>query len=487
MGFDTAGEPFISDGRILRGIYPGHAAQARAVLATCIANDLFRHGIVGTRELSSDPHPELGYETVLEHERVPFVTYPHEWSASMFAEAARFHVELFERLNRHGLTLKDWHPYNILFDATRPVFVDFMSIIPIGALAGQEYLSRRQASGGRAMAGDATAAALYEMYRLMFEPYFGLPLAMMSQGRHGEARRRLFETTLNTGRGAITRREAFASNSAGRLRYELADRLLRASLNRGGSDRSAFFARVRSLIASREVAVTGSAYSTYYEEKNEVFSAEPAADWTNKQTVVHDAIARFAPSTVLDLGSNTGWFSMLAAKLGCSVVAVDLDEACIDRLFLAARRDNLSILPLVANLTAPLPELFAGQFENEPSRSLIGGEPPLVQSPIERLRCEMVLALAVVHHLALGQGLTLAGIASMLSGLSERYLCVEFVAMDDRMIAGDPSFFPAYDASRQDFGWYTQDNFIAALRTHFLTVEVLPSYPDSRTLLVCSK
>src|SRR5688500_4898470 len=88
VGFDTAGEPFVSGDRVLRGIYRGNADTVRRVLRTCEKHDLFSHGIVATRELAENPHPELAYEMVLEHERIPFVSYPHEWSASMFKEAA---------------------------------------------------------------------------------------------------------------------------------------------------------------------------------------------------------------------------------------------------------------------------------------------------------------------------------------------------------------------------------------------------------------
>jgi hypothetical protein len=216
VGFDNAGEPFLSDGRILRGIYSGHASEVRAVLAVCEENDLFRHGIVHTRELPVNPHPELAYETVLEHERIPFITYPHEWSAQMFKDAALFHITLFEELGRHGLTLKDWSPLNILFSGTRPVFVDFTSIIPLSGLAAQSHL---QGTGIPERIGrfwDPVARSIYRMYRLMFEPMFGLPLVMMERGKHAEARRRIYETTLNSADSVITREEVFADDERAR-------------------------------------------------------------------------------------------------------------------------------------------------------------------------------------------------------------------------------------------------------------------------------
>jgi hypothetical protein len=99
----------------------------------------------------------------------------------------------------------------------------------------------------------------------------------------------------------------------------------------------------------------------------------------------------------------------------------------------------------------------------------------------------MVLALAIVHHLALGQALTFEAIAAILGRLATKYLCVEFVDIDDAMITGDPAFFPAWNADRGAFGFYTRDNFMAALGEHFRTVEILKSHPETRSLLICTK
>ncbi len=487
VGFDDVGETFQSGGRVYRGIYPGHAGKVRATLQKCAAHNLLGNEIVGTRELESDPFPGLEYEAVLEHDRVPFVTYAHEWPASMLHAAALFHVELFQQLGELGLALKDWHPYNILFDGTQPVFVDFTSIIPAAELASQGYLSGATAPSGFGRLWDDTSIALYQMYRLTYEPYFGLPLAMMADGRHAEARRRLADTALNASDSGMLRGEVFQGNLAGRARYELADRRLRLALCERGPVKRRFFAALESQLRSMRVAVSGSAYSSYYEDKREAFSSEPSPEWTDKQRAVHAAVSQFKPATVLDIGSNTGWFSMLAAGLGSRVVGVDLDEACIDSLFDSASRRRLPVLPLVANLMSPLPDRFARVFPGEPSLSKIGGTSPLYPSAEKRLSCEMVLALALVHHLALGQGLTFERIAAIFAGLSTRYLCVEFVHLDDRMIVDDPAFFPAMHSSPRNFDWYSLEGFKAALGEYFQEIQVTASYPSTRVMLLCTK
>jgi len=487
VGFDNAGETFASGDRILRGIYPGHEDTVRTVLAICEKNDLFSSGIVGTRELTDDPHPELSYSMLLEHDRISFVTYPHEWSAAMFKEAALHHIMLFQLLQSHGLTIKDWHPHNILFAGTRPVFVDFTSIIPVADLPAQSHLQSRWAAGTIGSLFDEPSKAIYAMYRLMFEPYFGLPLLMMHQGRHSETRRRMYETTLNASESVITREEGFGGSRTARARYAFEERRLRLALVEKGPVKQRFFRTLWNIVSSRKAALERSAYSSYYDDKNEAFSTTPEESWTNKQHGVYNALVRFTPRTLLDLGSNTGWFSILAARLGSSVVAVDLDEASIDKLFRDASRENLDILPLVANLTAPLPPLYPRAYAEEPSRSLSGEDIPVVTSPESRLQCDMVLALAIVHHLALGQSLTFETIAGILARLATAHLCVEFVELNDSMIETDPGFFPAWSSAPESFEWYSRENFVAALKQHFSSVESVPSHPGTRSLLICTK
>ena len=99
----------------------------------------------------------------------------------------------------------------------------------------------------------------------------------------------------------------------------------------------------------------------------------------------------------------------------------------------------------------------------------------------------MVLALAIVHHLALGQDHSFEEIAAILGRLATKYLCVEFVDIRDLMITSDPGFFPAYSQSRESFGWYSKENFIRALEKEFDDIQEVPSHPESRTLLVCSR
>jgi SAM-dependent methyltransferase len=486
MGFDAAGEVFISGGRIFRGIYSGHGVLYREILQTCQVRHLFEHGIVATKEVSNGFAEVLDYELLLEHERVPFITYPHEWAASMLKDAALLHIDLFLKLGAVGLTLKDWHPHNILFQSTTPVFIDFASIIPSDRLRDEAYLSPPKFVRGVGRLWQASATYLYEMYCRMFVPYFLLPLYLMAADKQALARKRLFETTLNASSQVITSSEVFVDGQS-QQKYLMRELKKKFALLQPGPVKTKFFRMLHDEIDALKVSPTQSDYIDYYAAKNEDFPFEPSPDWTSKQRVVYQAIREHRPTTLLDLGSNTGWFSVLAAKMGCEVLAVDIDEACVDRLYDRAKKEALHIQPLVMQITNLTPDVVAMEFENEPSRSLIGGDSPLLLAAEKRLGCDMVLALALVHHLALGSGLTFEQIVNLFDNLTVKYLVVEFVDKEDPLIVAERDFFSSYYKDPQGFYWYTLENFISQLKRAFRSVDVKPSHPESRRLIICAR
>lgn len=485
-GFDTFGEVFIYKDKILRGIYPGKGESIKNILNICQSNQLFDFGIVKTKILTANKEQNLPYEIILEHNRIPFISYPHEWSISMLKLATIFHIELYEKLGIYNLTIKDWHPYNILFDFTKPIFVDFLSIISLEELSKQDYLNPPKSPVLFKKLWDKQSIYLYEMYRKMYLPYMLLPLYMMRDGQYNKTRLRMQQTILNTSESTINIHETFDGRFLERLQYTIKKNIQKICLLEKSKIKKNFFNSLKREISTFE-SIDSSSYSNYYQTKNENFNFEPSNLWNNKQKIVHQSIISFHPTTLLDIGSNTGWFSLLAAKLKCKVVATDIDEACVNLLYEKAKKEDLPILPLVMDITQTTPDLFAIKYENEPSLSLIGDNYPVVLSAEKRLKCDMVLALAIIHHLALGRGLNFEEIIAKLNNFTQKYLLLEFVDLNDKLILAEPSFFRSFWQNSDLFDWYNIDNLINVLNKYFKKIEIKPSDSDSRTILVCTK
>jgi SAM-dependent methyltransferase len=218
-----------------------------------------------------------------------------------------------------------------------------------------------------------------------------------------------------------------------------------------------------------EVTPPRSGYSNYYDEKREAHSLIDLAGFLPKQKTVHDALRARMPGSVLDIGANTGWYSALAASLGASVIALEEDESCIDILYGRAKRERLRVLPLKAS--------FAGLTAGIPGT----GGVPLYRAGVERLGADLVLVLGLLHHLVLGEGRAIDDVVAVLAALARRTLVLEFIALDDEKVVGDPGFFP--NLKRFNVATYNLDLLIQAGRRHFSRSEVLASHPASRTIV----
>jgi hypothetical protein len=405
----------------------------------------------------------------------------------MLQEAALFHTQLYHHLAPHGLTIKDCHPYNVLFRGPQPVLVDFTSIIPHHRLLAEPYLTPPHVPLPFRPLWSTTSAYVHELYARTFVPYFLLPLYMMRQRRFRETRQRMLETALNASHDTLSRREALPRVGRFWLCYAAFLVARRLALIARGEHKRLFWRLVGTEIRRLRVAVRESAYTDYYRAKDEDLPFEPSPSWTAKQRVILESIESTRPDTVLDVAGNIGWFSILAARQGCEVVCLDVDEACMNVLYDTARTEGLSILPLVMDVSSTTPAVEPIEHDGEEIRSLVGGTPPLMLAAPERLRSDMVLALGILHHLALGQGLGLDDIVVKLGALTGRHLLLEFVARDDDLITAEPDFFPALADRPSDFDWYTQDTVVAALEHCFSEVRVEASHPSSRKILICSR
>ena len=220
----------------------------------------------------------------------------------MLKDAALLHIDLFKRLGSHGLISKDWHPYNILFNGPKPIFVDFCSIIPTDLLPKEAYLTPPHVPPPFGLLWPESSAYFHEMFARMFVPYFLLPLYWMEGGKHALARTRLFETTMNASDSVITPDEVFSGRPSSLQRYRRRDLARKLSLTQPSAKKTLFLRLLNKEVQALNVLNGQSDYVDYYVLKNEDFEFEPSPEWTNKQTVVYEAIKQIQPSTLLRCG-----------------------------------------------------------------------------------------------------------------------------------------------------------------------------------------
>ena len=363
--------------------------------------------------------------------------------------------------------------------------MDFLSLVPVEKLKEEAWL-------GAASYADAR----FTVVEKMLLPYLVLPLLFMARHEYRTARDLLSWRSCNCEGKPPSwaellrprRRTGLGWLQPYLLSLVAAARLLPARVRNRTKDAKAFGGLIQGLIRQvRAIDVTPSisAYSSYYDEKKEALSLADPSSFLPKQKTVYEILRAKAPRSVLDIGANTGWFSVLSANLGASVIALEEDESCVDILYRVAKTQNLRILPLKASFGDLTVEIHGAKALEPEYRDRGVGENALYRAGVKRLGADLVLVLGLVHHLVLGEGNSLDAVFDVLQRLARKTLVLEFVALDDEKILGDPGFFP--NLRKFDASTYNLDMVLQAGRRHFSSVQRCASHPATRTILVFDK
>lgn len=426
---DPNGRVFWWRGKVYRAVAGNAAALYRTLLESGAFEKLVDAGMIETEmtSLSLD-----GYDLVLAHDTIRFRSYPFEWCNEMLKDAALLTCDVNLALASMGLATQDAHCWNVLFDGPIPKFVDVGSIVP-----------------GRQDAGS------WAGWYAEFQDFFLYPLYLMSAGQGGVARRLLADVNDNVS----TQKVLKLLPATKRVQCRIAGFLDDPARFRSAT---AFLEHLRRSVEGIHLPETTTPWSGYYDE--EFPPLEPSEDWNLKHQAVFDILQRLRPSSLVDVGSNRGWYSQVAASMDIPVAAFDVDEMCVRSLYADATEGKLRVLPLIMDICTPSRPRTNFRYK---------AYFPAAQ---ERLKGELVLGLAVVHHLVFWQGLGFDEIVERLAAFSGRWLLVEFVPPTDRYVSAWYSDL---------FDWYSTQGFVAALRRRFARVELFDSFPAPRQLLLC--
>jgi hypothetical protein len=427
---DPSGFVYTRDGTLYRQVNAGFRQPFEAFLASGLYDEL-----VGEQMLVS--HQPVGLEhsatpeayAVLRPERIGFISYPYEWSFGQLQDAASATLQIQERALAKGFTLRDSSAYNIQFQGGRPVIIDTLSFEPWQE--GQPWAAYKQ-----------------------FCEHFLLPLLLMSSTdiRCGTLLRTYIDgIPLDFGSRLLPRR-TWASLSAVlhiHLHAWAQGRYAGSAVSSAAKGKTMSRSSLLTLVKNLRTAVqrlswnpSGTEWAEYTTDNN---YSDAASQSKRRMVVAHlmEAKAR----TVWDLGANTGEYSRAARESAASVVSFDVDPAAVERNYRRVRSEGeVGILPLLLDLTNP-----------SPAQGWAGRERLSLE---ERGPADAVLALALVHHLAIGHNLPLERIAGYLSRLG-RLLIIEFVPKSDsqvkRLLLSRPDIFPGY----------TKEGFEGAFREHY--------------------
>ena len=441
---DPSGFVFTRDGVLYRQVNRVFRDEFEAVTASGLYDELAGSRLMVPHRLASLNLAASGEAVaVLEPEPIPFISYPYEWSFGQLRDAGLLTLELQERALVRGLTLRDASAYNVQFDGGRPVFIDTLSFEP--RKEGAPWMAYRQ-----------------------FCEHFLLPLALMSRvdiGLGSLLRTHLDGVPLELGARLLGARSWRSLGLLFHVRlHAAAQRRYRDRTPGAAAQRPVNVGTLLGLVRSLRAGIeglkwnpAGTEWSDYTSDNN--YTAAAAG---SKRELVTDLLRGRGVRTVWDLGANTGEYSRAARAVAERVVAFDVDPAAVELNYRRVRaEDEGGILPLLMDLTNPSPALGWAHRERH--------------SLEQRGPADALLALALVHHLAIGHNLPLGRIAEFFARLG-RTLVIEFVPKSDsqvqRMLRSRPDIFPCY----------TREGFEAAFRTSFEIDAVHPVAGSERLL-----
>lgn len=453
---DPNGFLFEHEGEIKRAIYPDRAEFYKKLLNDESLKKTLeqKFSLIETRQAISIE--SLGSNFLVDHPRIDPVSYCTEWPPQMLKDAALCTLNLEEFLLEKDMTLQDAYPWNVLFDGCRPVFVDFTSIVPdennIIWKASSQFdnfftyplllSDLKKGFVARSLLRDviqgctlASWISLLSFFDFIKKPSFVIKLVFLRMVEN------FLEARPSLKKSLRAKVEELASKNQISKKVKVK-----------------YIQSLRRKIEGLCISKSDDVWSRYYEKQDVDHNYE------KKCEQITELVQKFKPKTVADLGCNTGRFSIIAAKNGARVYAVDSSEICIDELYLYAKREKLTITPLVSDLVCP-----------QSGYGMLGKQFPGI---LERIPSDMVLFLGIMHHCHIAGRMSFELISEMLNVVTKKTLIFEYVDLKD----------PNNDLigkGREIF--YTRETVINSLEKYFSKIEVIPSDRETRSLLLCQK
>lgn len=442
---DPSGFLFFHDDRLLRQVNTSYRDHYDHLMNSGLYLRLVESGLLVPHEEVDRAYAvsEEAYRTI-KPELLPFISYPYEWSFSQLKQAALCTLQIQGKALEFEMSLKDCSAYNIQFWKGKPVLIDTLSFEKVPK--DRPWVAYRQ-----------------------FCQHFLAPLALMSlvDVRLGQLFRAYIDgipLDLASALLPFRSRMSFTLLSHIHLHARAQKHFSEKAIDAGSRrmSRRAFLGLIDNLesgIRALSWKPRDTVWSNYYASTN--YGSDAFQHKTQLVSEILDQVTP-KPRTLWDLGANDGFFSRIASNRGILTLAFDMDPSCVERNYYEClQRGETQMLPLLLDLTNPSPDLG---WENQERMSLLRRSP-----------ADAVLALALIHHLAIANNVTLPQIAKFFARLGKT-LIIEFVPKSD-------SQAQRLLSTREDiFHGYTQEAFEQEFRQHFLIRRVERIRQTERTL-----
>lgn len=436
---DRNGFVFYCNDLVYRAVQESYKQQYDFFLSSGLYNLLIEQNLlVHHKELSPDQWTTVLSKTekqvykILQPETIPYISYPYEWCFQQLKDAALLTLTIQLKALEYNMTLKDASAFNVQFLNGKPVFIDTLSFDHYEE--GNPWIAYRQFCS-HFLAPLAIMSHVTTDLRRLSEIFIdGIPLSLASSLLPFKTRINPFYLLHIHYHAKLEAKYSGDADAAKKVRRPLSKTKLVAILN-----------HLVSGIRSMKLLSKKTEWADYYSE----FSYSDVAIEHKKQ-LIKEWTSAIAPKTTWDLGCNTGMFSKLVQPYSEQIISFDTDHFAIEKFYTSVKEKAYkNILPLVLDLNNPTAAIGWANRERK--------------SFVERGKADLILALAFIHHLAIGNNVPLPAIAEFMSEHTN-WLIIEFVPKQDKQVQ-------RLLVTREDiFTDYNQESFEISFQ-NFFTIE----------------
>jgi hypothetical protein len=427
---DPSGFVFESGGNIYRQVNQYYAAQYRQLMDSGLYKQLVNHQrLIAHEEVAENMTNSAEWYTTLQPEPVQHISYPYEWCFEQLQDAALLTLTVLKTALQHGMILKDATPYNIQFHKGRPVFIDTLSFDTYDHK--QPWIAYRQFCQCFLFPLYLEHYLKTDIQRILSTYIDGIPVDFVAKLLPLKSR-----LSLGVWLHVYLQHTASTSSRANKQTAAFSKKKL--------LDVISHLTNIITNFPNNKTYKT--TWSNYYEDT--ILSKEYLQE---KEKIVQAFCQNSQARSVLDLGANDGYFSRLFASHGMQVIATDADNRCISRLYHEVKNNKIeNILPLILDIANPSPAIG---FHNQERAAFH-----------DRIKTELVAALALVHHLVIGKNISLSVLADYFNHIAPE-LIIEFVPKEDekvqQMLKSRPDTFTDYDQANFERYFSSYFNIVA--------------------------
>lgn len=437
------------DGDVLRRqINPIYFPQYQKLTETGFYRTLISKGLLIAHEETSASDKKI----IITPERIPFITYPYEWSFEQLRQAALLTLKIQKYALSKGFILKDASAYNITFHKGRPVFIDTLSF----DFYEEDTPWRAYKQFITHFFGPLVLAKYHgtEVLKMLQTHIDGIPVSLIASLLPGKTK---LNSTLFTNIHLLAKMEARHSED-----YKAETKIAKLSLKAQNNILESLFDAIKKLTVKE-----ASEWGDYYGKTNydpEAFEA--------KKKLIHDWVVPVSPKRLIDMGGNDGTFARVLLDQVDHCIVTDIDNNAVGHNYQQVRENNEeNMLPFMCDVLQPAPGIG---FDNTERTSLL--------TRLKEYDADVTMALALIHHMTLSGNVPFERSASFFASFSN-HLLIEFPDRDDSWV---DSLLVRKREFMDHFDFYNQENFEADYQK-FFTLEKKEIIPGTKRVMYLFK